>query len=362
VGAVKRVPERANSDTGTMAEAGWPDWIDPAAANRLRDAIRGGRIGHAYLLSGPKGVGKAAAARAFAQSLCCTNEKRADRSAPCGECRACRNVLRGAHPDVETFSLETQVMLADKPGRGATLTIETVRRLRASGALFPLECDRRILIIDDAETLLEPAQQALLKTLEEPPQGVTLMLLADEPEALLETVRSRCQEVVLRPVSQVAVALALQRRGIDDSLATEAAELSRGCAGWALAAVADKKVLEARREERASAARWIASPQYEKLVTAFTLGDQFTKRRAEVIGVVQAAIQILRDEMIAVAQAPSEEENEPHTSGMAPPAFVFSRAISATLQCLSDLNSNVRPRLALEAMVMAWPNWEPRTR
>jgi hypothetical protein len=120
--------------------------------------------------------------------------------------------------------------------------------------------------------------------------------------------------------------------------------------------------LQARREERASAARWIASPQYEKLVTAFTLGDQFTKRRAEVIGVVQAAIQILRDEMIAVAQAPGEAENEPQSSGMAPPAFVFSRAISATLQCLSDLNSNVRPRLALEAMVMAWPNWEPRTR
>ena len=64
-------------------------------------------------------------------------------------------------------------MLTDKPGRGSTLTIETVRRLRSSGALIPLESDRRILIIDDAETLLEPAQQALLKTLEEPPTGVT---------------------------------------------------------------------------------------------------------------------------------------------------------------------------------------------
>jgi len=254
-------------------------------------------------------------------------------------------------------------MLADKPGRGSTLTIDTIRRLRSSGALLPLESDRRILIIDDAETLLEPAQQALLKTLEEPPQGVTLMLLADEPEALFGTVRSRCQEVALRPVSQAAVAQALQRRGVADSLATEVAMLSRGCAGWALAAVADKKLLQARRDERASAARWIASPRYEKLVTAFTLGDQFGKRRTEVVGVVQAAIQLLRDEMIVAAQATSEAgKNETQSVGVASRAAVFSRAISATLQCLSDLNSNLRPRMALEAMVVAWPNSEPRDR
>jgi DNA polymerase-3 subunit delta' len=255
------------------------------------------------------------------------------------------------------------MMLADKPGRGSTLTIETVRRLRSSSALFPLEGDRRILIVDDAETLLEPAQQALLKTLEEPPQGVTLMLLVDEPEALLETVRSRCQEVVLRPVPEAAVAQALQRRGVSDKLATEVAELSRGCADWALAAVADTKLLRARRDERASAARWIASPRYEQLVTAFTLGEQFSKRRAEVIGVVQAAIQLLREAMIAAAQAAEGAEMVvPNSVGAALPAVVFGQAISATLQCLSDLNSNGRPRLALEAMVVAWPNSHPRER
>ena len=362
MGAHRRAPKSVNGEQGAVADPGWPDWIDGAASGRLREAIRSGRVGHAYLLSGPQGVGKAAAARAFAQALCCTTQDRQDRSAPCGQCRACRNVLRGAHPDVETFSLDTQAMLADKPGRGSTLTIETVRRLRSSGALFPLESDRRILIIDDAETLLEPAQQALLKTLEEPPQAVTLMLLADEPEALLETIRSRCQEVALRPIPQSAVAQALQSRGVADSLAMEVATLSRGCAAWALSAVADKKLLQARRDERASAAQWMASPPYEKLLTAFTLGDQFGKRRAEVIGVVQAAIQLLRDEMIAAAQGTGEaEENERRSSGRTP-ASKFSRAISATLHCLSDLNSNVRPRLALEAMVLAWPNLEPRDR
>jgi len=247
-------------------------------------------------------------------------------------------------------------MLMDKPGRASTLTIETVRRLRSSEALFPLESDRRILIVDDAETLLEPAQQALLKTLEEPHRGVTLLLLADEPEILLETVRSRCQEISLRPIPQAAVAQALLRRGVADAMATEVASLSRGCAGWALAAVAEKKLLDARREERASAGRWIASPPYEQLVTAFTLGEQFSKRRSEVIGVVQAAIQLLRDEMIAVAQAagPASEDRTDSYSA-AKSALSISRAISAALQCLADLDSNVRPRLALEAMVVAWP-------
>jgi DNA polymerase-3 subunit delta' len=362
VSASRRAPKSDNSQQGAVADPGWPEWMDPGASGRLREAIRGGRIGHAYLLSGPQGVGKAAAALTFAQALCCTAEDRQDRSVPCGQCRACRNVLRGAHPDVETFSLDTQAVLADKPGRGSTLTIETVRRLRSSGAFFPLESDRRVLIIDDAETLLEPAQQALLKTLEEPPLAVTLMLLADEPEALLETIRSRCQEVTLRPIPQSAVAQALQSRGVADSLAMEVATLSRGCAAWALSAVVDKKLLQARRDERASAAHWLASPPYEKLVTAFTLGDQFGKRRAEVIGVVQAAIQLLRDEMITAAQGTSEsQDNEPGSSGRTP-VSKFSRAISATLQCLSDLNSNVRPRLALEAMVVAWPNLEPRDR
>ena len=358
MGVAKGARKGANSEATSAADAGWPDWVDPAAVGRLQEAIKGGWISHAYLFSGPQGVGKAAVARGFAQALCCTNAERPDRSMPCGSCRACRNVQRGVHPDVETFSLDTQAMLADKPARGSTLTIDTVRRLRSSGALFPLECDRRILIVEDAETLLEPAQHALLKMLEEPPRGVTLLLVADEPERLLETVRSRCQEVALRPISRTAVEQTLLRRGVAGDLASEVAGLSRGCAGWALAAVSDKKLLQARRDERAHAARWIASPRYEQLVTAFTLGDQFGKRRTEVVGVVQAAIELQREEMIAAAQ-PMQNGSE---SAGANRALSMSRAIDASLRCLSDLDSNVRPRLALEAMVVAWPNSESRDR
>ena len=358
-----RARSRSSSEATAEVGVGWPDWVDAGAVRRLQEAIRSDAIGHAYLLSGPAGVGKAATAQAFAQALCCTHVNRPDRAVSCGVCRACRNVRRNAHPDVEIFSLATQAEVSEKPGRAATLTIDTVRRLRSAGSLFPLETDRRILVVDDAETLLEPAQQALLKTLEEPPHGVTLLLLVDEPDILLDTVRSRCQEITLSPVPLTTVRDALQHYGVSAPLAEDVAALSRGCAAWALQAVADKKLLDRRREERDTAARWLASPRYDQLVTAFTLGDQFGKRRADVIGVIQAAIQLLRSDMIAAAtDADVVSESRTGSSIALNPALPLSRSITASLQCLKDLEANVRPRLALEAMVVAWPSLEMRDR
>jgi DNA polymerase-3 subunit delta' len=224
-----------------------------------------------------------------------------------------------------------------------------------------VEADRRILIVDDAETLLEPAQQALLKTLEEPPLTVTLLLLTDEPEALLATVRSRCHEVVIRPVSDDAVENLLTKQGVAADMAAEIASLSRGAAAWALDAAADGRLLRTRREERESAASWIGSSRYERLVTAFTLGEQFTKRRQSVIGVVQAATQLLREEMIGVvsqlgSSSATDASDEPDRAD----AYALSKAVAASLRCLTDLEANVRPRLALEAMVLAWPNPDHR--
>ena len=331
-----------------QTEPGWPTWLDGAATTRLRDAVRDRRIGHAYVIAGPRGVGKAALATTLAAAICCERDDTNVPEHPCGECRACRNVARGVHTDVEVFSLAAQALVATKPPRGAHLTIDSVRRLTASAALLPLESERRILIVEDAETLQEPAQQALLKTLEEPPSHVTILVLTDEPEALLDTVRSRCHEIVLRPVSEAAVRAALGQRGVADELAGELARLSRGCAAWALAAASDAALIQARRGDWETASTWLAAPLYERLVTAFRLGEQFAKRRDEVIGVVQAAIQMLREEMIRRASEQSE------------PPLAMSAAVRASLQCLRDLEANVRPRLALETMVMAWPNLAPQ--
>jgi len=349
-----------SSGSRPIPETGWPAWSDPLASRRLRNSIREGRIGHAYLFSGPRGVGKTRIARAFAQALCCTDLDETDRSQPCGLCRACRNVVRGAHPDVETVSLETQAMLADKPAPRGTLGIDTVRRLRASAALLPLEAPHRILIVDDAETLLEPAQQALLKTLEEPPPLVTLLLLADESDVLLETVRSRCQHIAVRPMTETHVETVLVDRGVDRALAQELAELSRGCPGWAIDATESGVLLQRRRSEWDSATTWIGASNYDRVVTAYKLGEQFSKRRPDVFGVVQAAIQILRDQMILAVAETSRSADPRPSSGSGRSALTLCKAVSASLQCLSDLEANVRPRLALEAMVLQWPSLDSR--
>ncbi|MGH2616592.1 MAG: ATP-binding protein [Thermomicrobiales bacterium] len=330
------------------------------ASDRLRDTIREKSVGHAYLLTGQRGAGKSALARAFAQALCCPNIDPDDPSQPCGQCRSCRNVQRGVHPDVEVFSLESQARLAEKPAARGTLSIETVRSLRSAAALLPLEASRRIVIVDDAETMLEPAQQALLKTLEEPPPAVTILLLADESETLLATVRSRCQQIAVRAMTEPAVEQSLLERGTDPELAREIAELSRGCPAWAIEVAANGNLLQERRAERDAAAAWLTAPEYDRLVTAFTLGEQFGKRRAEVIGVVQAAIQSLREEMVRAAASSLPQEVRPG-SGL-PSALMLSKAVAGSLRCLADLEANVRPKLALEAMVLQWPNMDSQRR
>lgn len=343
--------------TTAFGQSLWPSWIDAYAAGRLQQSIREGQLNHAFLLYGPSGVGKAALSQAFAQVLCCTDRDPGDPSVACGVCRGCRSVRRGTHPDVEVFSLESEARLAEKPGRTTSLGIDTIRRLRSSVSLLPLESPRRIMIIEDAETLPEPAQQALLKVLEEPPSSIIFLLLADEPESLLETVRSRCESVQLRPVSKATIESMLNEAGVEASVASEIAALSHGLPAWALSAVTDAKTLQTRRDEREAARAWLWSSPYDRLVAAYKLGGQYSKRRSEIVRNIQSVISVLREEMYRLTspEQPSSILNAlPFAQNVT--AHHVARALAASLRCLDDLERNVRPRLALEAMVLAWPN------
>jgi DNA polymerase-3 subunit delta' len=211
------------------------------------------RPSHAYLFSGPRGTGKALVAtslvhaamceRSPGENFCCTPERCPVRENPqtersrarpaggdaarCDCCAACVQIATGVHPD---FSLVSR-----PPGRSDVL-IEQVRELIAELGRRPSRASKRMAIIDDAETLNIPAQNALLKTLEEPPGHAIIFLVTSSERALLDTIRSRTRTVRLPALQVGDIEAILESRGITDKAQAAAfARLARGSAGRAIA-------------------------------------------------------------------------------------------------------------------------------
>ena len=194
---------------------------------------------HAILLAGPEGVGKTTLALDLAAGLLCTAIDPADR--PCRACRACRMVEHGNHPDVHWLRPEGpggQVVIGGPDAR-----FRGVRDLISELALLPVEGGARVAIIERADRMNDDAQSALLKTLEEPPAGVTIVLCANDEERLLPTVRSRCARVRLGPVGPRAIEEILAEHDLADAPA--AARLGRLAGGRPGVAIAYARAPEA---------------------------------------------------------------------------------------------------------------------
>jgi len=204
----------------------------PAAVAAVH-AMLGSRVPHAMLISGPASVGKVTLALDLAAGLLCTGATGADR--PCRACRTCRLVVHGNHPDLHRlapigpgFQIRIGEDLHPEPG--------TIRRLAVDLALMPVEGGARVAIIRDAQRMSDVAQSALLKTLEEPPAGTTVILCADDEELLLPTIRSRCARIRLGIVGVRDVERLLTDRGLaDPPTAARLARLTGGRPGLAVA-------------------------------------------------------------------------------------------------------------------------------
>ena len=144
----------------------------------LHRALAHGRLAHAYLFSGPDGIGKRLMALALARAVVCHEQR------GCGDCVACRKIDHHNHPDLHI--LEPQ---------GTSIKIEQIRVIQRELSLKPLEAPRKICLIDQAELMTVGAANALLKTLEEPRGDTLLILISAQPNRLLETIRSRCQQL-----------------------------------------------------------------------------------------------------------------------------------------------------------------------
>ena len=271
-------------------------------------------------------------------------------------------MLRGSHPDISVFSLEQQQALAGDRGSSATtLSIETARSISAQAPLRPMNGDWRFVIVDDAEMLLPDAQEALLKTIEEPPPFLILLLVASDLEAILPTIRSRCESFELSAVPIPEIQSFLEEGGVESELAAAAAAFSNGAPGWAIRAANDTLLIEASASLLEQAAAWINSTNFDRVATAFALSDALPKQRQESLAVIEATAGLWRDALLVrsgnsdriVYRAHAEIANRLASSHELSELLT---ALSSVWACLEDLRNNVRPRLALESMVLSWPN------
>lgn len=202
---------------------------------QLRRSAASGRSSHAYLFLGGAGAGKRLIANTFAKALQCEGEKR-----PCDSCKSCHAFNHGNHPDVIYFQ---------PLKNGKTYTIEDVReQLLETVDLKPFQYEKKIYIIEKADTLNIQSQNALLKTLEEPPAHAVFLLLAERAEAFLQTILSRVVVMKIRPLSAETIADYLMQAG---HLAEESHILSayaQGRIGQALELVEDEGFREMRQD------------------------------------------------------------------------------------------------------------------
>ena len=179
----------------------------------LQKTLISTRIGQAYLFYGPSGVGKRLTALQFAKALAC----RVASAEACDTCTACHKIATGNHPDLIFVSPD-----------GASIRIEHIRAVQRQLSYKPYESQYTTVIIDGCESLTPPAANALLKTLEEPPESALLLLLTSKKDALPLTIISRCQLVPFRPLTPAHICAILVQQGMDQATAAIASTLAEG--------------------------------------------------------------------------------------------------------------------------------------
>ncbi len=204
------------------------------AVKIMQDALKSGRINHAYLFAGKEGTGKKSLAYEFARAIFC-QESRSD---SCDQCLSCRKIEHGNHPDLKYINTDEE---------SKVIKIEQIRELQMDLAFKPYESSHKVYIIDNAAAMTLQAANSLLKTLEEPPTYAVIILLATEIEHLLPTVVSRCQLVKLSLIPRELIRKYLKREGIKEEQTRLFSMLAAGSLGRALQLAQDENFFNFRK-------------------------------------------------------------------------------------------------------------------
>lgn len=234
-----------------------PDELRQAASPALHDfagqgavydglmrTLKSGSFVHAYLISGLPGMGKRTLAGLMAQYLLCEREG-VDK--PCGECPSCIRVRENNHPDVLIVEPGRPISAQVDAGR-KTIPVEDIRAVIEITGRHTFEGGRRIVMIRQADKLTIAAQNALLKTLEEPMEGTVFLLITDAPELLLPTIVSRCRALKLHPWPDEMILKVLKARDVPEDRAREALHVSGGSIGKAVDTAADEAYWQRRHD------------------------------------------------------------------------------------------------------------------
>ena len=324
------------------------------AVRQLSRSLEQGRLSHAYLFTGPAHVGKMSLAMDLAHALNCLGEDR-----PCDDCAQCDRISRGLHADVRVVEVESG---PNRTGGSRTaIGIDQIRDVQREASLKPYEGRYRVFVFDGAERVTAEAANSLLKTLEEPPDQVVIVLLAPDAGALPPTVVSRCRRLELRRVAPALIASELTARfSVDDDRADETARLSQGRPGWAFLVAEGQESIEEMMEELDTIQTVLDAGLEERFAYAQRTAAAFTRDRESGRRALAAWQAWLRDVFLVkhgVPQFATHRSRLDTASGVADTMSTIdlSRALGAVRDAADLIERNVNARLALESMMLALP-------
>jgi len=301
----------------------------------LRQAVSSGKVGHAYLFSGPSGVGKFRAAFAFAALILCQEGG----ENACGRCESCRTLARGFHPDL--------VLVETEPDK-KVLRVELIRVMEQKLALKAVGAKGvKVAIIRDAEEMNKAAQSALLKTLEEPPGESVLVLVCNNRFSLERTVLSRCQAISFESLEAKQVERALiQNHGHTPERARVLAAFSEGSLGVALAL--DEKFLSEGRPKLIQAVRGLPGGGFSR---AEALAARLAREK-DIDASLAVLLSFYRDQVrYGLLGARARVQNSDLTPWEAAPSWQHGlRCLEDVYDTFTALEANANKKLALEAL------------
>lgn len=322
------------------------------AVKLLQSAIEHERVGHAYLITGPDHIGKATLSRTFAQAINCSEP-----NAPCGECRSCMLIGNGRHMDM-------RILTPDVSGRGKlSHKIDTIRQLQQDLNLSAYEAKKKVAIIERFDTATIGAANAFLKTLEEPPNNVVLLLTANDADTLLPTISSRCRTINLRPLPADLIEQSLTTRWhVPEEEAKLLAHLADGRLGWAVRAFEDGSLLETRQTQLDALYDALAGNRVQR----FAIADKLARKPEQLPALLQTWLSWWRDAVCLAQQPDPKSANVPLTNLDATeklrtyvaswPRKATLKSLKRTNQALWQLERNANTRLVIENLLLAYPS------